>query len=216
MGAKDLYLFQIVQYSSTDSERKPSQCKFFVHYCDKAGNPTGEGETHSFELTQNGPKYTQQRSQFVTPRFRGACTLGLVYKKTLYKILDELEASNLGVRKSSASKKLFANVGKSGAAGVEATLELASLPRLWVADRLEALRRAGMVLLGPSLDEMMRKAYQSWIMHGEHMKQAGLQTTSPAITTQTGEIIDLRWGGTGSADLIKRYYCYPYVHYATS
>ena len=216
MGAKDLYLFQIVQYSSSDSEKKPSQWKFFVHYCDKAGNPTGDGETHGMEVTPNSPKYAQHRSQFITPRFRGACTLGLFYKKNLYRILEELEASKVGVVRKASSKRL-AHSQTGAAIGAEA--ELASLPRVWVEDRLEALRRAGVVLLGPSLDEMMRRAYQSWVTHGEHMQQTGLRTNTPAITSlngSQGEIIDLRWGGTGSADLIKRYYCYPYVHYASS
>jgi hypothetical protein len=214
MGAKDLYLLQIVQYSSSDEENQPSQWAFFVHYTDKSGNPTGEGELHGIEQTQKGPKYFERSSPFITTRFRGACTLGLFYKKNVYRVLEKLEEGKLSTRKPKKSSHPNSPA--------EFQPEFASLPRMWLEDRLEAMRKAGVVLLGPSLEVMMRKAYQGWITHAEEMNQRGrgIHMTAPTGTARAGgsreESLDLRWGDTGSGDLIKRYYCYPFVHYATS
>lgn len=179
MGAKDLYLLQIVQHSANESEKKPSQWAFFIHFADKAGQLTNEGEIHEIQVTRHGShNYVHRRATFLTPTFRGACTLGLFYKKNLYKIHEELEDGKLRVGMDSLA---------------------------WVEDRLEALRRAGVVLLGPSLQEMARKAYKSWKLYSEEKK-------TDASLSQTREV-DFN---TDTSDIVKKYYCYPYTHYGTA
>lgn len=175
MGAKDLYLLQIVQYSAKETEKKPAKWAFFIHYTDKAGNLTGQGEVHELQPSRQGNyKYTQRRALFITPTFRGASTLGLFYKKNLYKIYEELDAGRIRVGMDSM---------------------------IWVEDRLEALRQRGVVLLGPSFQEMARKAYKSWKIHAEDLR-ARADSQQPKLTDQEA--------GT----IVKRYYCYPYHHYA--
>ena len=67
------------------------------------------------------------------------------------KLVDELEAGTVGIRKSKKSSR-SGNPAEIGA-------DLVYTPRMLVEDRLDELRKAGVVLLGPSLDDMMHKAY---------------------------------------------------------
>ncbi|KAG8828926.1 hypothetical protein FRB91_009629 [Serendipita sp. 411] len=204
MGAKDLYLLQIVQYSSDENEKKPSHWAFFIHYTDKAGNLTGEGELHEVVVSSpKGPRYLQRSSNFLTPTFRGACTLGLFYKKNLYKIVEELETG---------TAKLRALNG-----------DLKKIPQVWVENRLEAMRRAGVVVLGPSFPEMVRTAYQSWRVHRDERKNRSTITTTtteisssmeyPGKNEHAGIVVNLP---ESAAEVIKRHYSYPFTLYAAS
>lgn len=210
MGAKDLYLLQIVQYSSDEHEKKPSHWAFFIHYPDKNGALTGEGEVHEIQMvTTQAPssnahdaktstttaaitttaihkthKYSQRYSKLFTRTFRGACTLGLFYKKNLYKIYEEFE----GVK-------------------VRTTIDPQLAPRVWVEDCLEAMRKAGVVLLGPSFRDMVYQAYDRWRAHRDEKKRAAEKLWGDA--TKVVEELDT------PSNLVKRHYSFPYTHFAT-
>ncbi|CCA71536.1 hypothetical protein PIIN_05472 [Serendipita indica DSM 11827] len=210
MGAKDLYLLQIVQYSANESEKKPSHWAYFIHFTDKTGNVTGDGELHELAFSPTkGYRYVQRRAKFLTQTFRGACTLGLFYKKNLYKILDELEAGKVPSL-SSATTTMGANPVADG-----------RISQAWVEDRLEAMRRAGVVLLGPSFADLARRAYQNWRVHREERKvrlptshsSSGTPIPAPAsTTTTTGASLSLVQ--EDAAEIVKRHYSYPFTQYA--
>ncbi|KAG8808860.1 hypothetical protein FRC17_003741 [Serendipita sp. 399] len=200
MGAKDLYLLQIIQYSSDENEKKPSHWAFFIHYTDKAGNLKGEGEVHEVVASQTGPRYLQRFSKFLIPTFRGACTLGLFYKKNLYKILEELEtgSSKLKALGNTDSKKI---------------------PQVWVEDRLEAMRRAGVVVQGPKFSDLARSAYQSWRVHRDERQQRQQSTlssapSSPSIDHSRKPELSASANLESAAEVIKRHYSYPFTLYA--
>ena len=192
MGQKDLYLLQIIQYSANESEKKPCHWAFFLHTTDITGNVTGQGELHelAFHPTK-GYRHVQRRANFLSQTFRGACTLGLFYKKNLYKILDELEAG-----KAPSAPTVGASVADGRVA------------QAWVEDRLEAMRRAGVVLLGPSFADLARRSYHNWRVHRDERKLR-LSSLDPNAVPITSLPLDEH-----AADLVKRHYSYPFTQYA--
>jgi hypothetical protein len=227
MGAKDLYLLQVIQYSSSENEPNPSRWGFYIHYMDKSSNLTGDGEIHEVlpipqteteietetesssssisngtsNRTQNAAtsakawsnryRYVKRRSSFLTPTFRGACTLALFYKKNLYKVLEGLEYGS-----NKLNKKGDPNW----------------TPKHWAEERLAILRRDGVVLSitgsnSESISNMMRQAYKSWLAHCKELQEA----REMEETAQKEEKAQLH-GDPGQ--VVKSYYSYPFLLYA--
>lgn len=141
MGGKDLYLLQIIQYNLSTSGSEPDHWAFYIHFTDKSCKLTGEGEVHEIRRTTTSYRYLSRRAHFITPEFRGAATLGLVFKKNLYKIRMDLESGKI----------------KTG--------DPLWTSRQWCEDRLNVMRKSGNIILGPSLSDIAGRAYLGWLAH---------------------------------------------------